>query len=257
MRTLNKKEIIYPEGFILKHSSLSIIMIYNIIIISIAIIFYPLFPLLMAYPPFGFYVSDLIGTNMLLQYAIIMSFILVLGNIYFISTLKGMGKWKQLLKNADLNDSLLKRVRRKCINVPYVSFVLQISIVTIPAIIISLVVSFINKVPLAIIFRAIIFIFSYFSVAAVFFHIFTKRIFTRILYRTYRGEGLEGMRIGLKSKIFLQILPLIIVAILFTALLGYSRLIVEKGNLVYNICKTQLHKDLDNMGVVKNEGLIF
>jgi signal transduction histidine kinase len=254
---LNKNEIVYPEGFILKHSTLSIVMIYNIVMVCIATIFYPLLPLLMAYPPFGFHVSNLIGTNMFLQYVVAMAFIIVLGNIYFSIVLRGTGQWKQLLTNTEANKEKLEAVRRKCINIPNISFILQISIVTIPALILVLIICAINGVSIFVGLKIIVFAFSFFSIVAVFFHIFTKRIFTRILYRTYKGEGLQGIRIGLKYKIFLQILPLIVVAILFTAMLGYSRLIVEKGNLVYNICKAHLKNDIENIGIVKNEKQIF
>jgi len=100
--------------------------------------------------------------------------------------------------------------------------------------------------------KVIIMTISLFSLAAVSTYIFSKRIFKTILLKTYIGENPEGRRVSLKKNIFIQIIPMFVVAILFTTLIGYSRVIAEKGDMIYSIYNNMLSERADEIDNIKS-----
>lgn len=242
---------------VLKRSKLSIILVYNIITLILVFVFYPLLPILMNYPPNNEEVSSHLGTSNSLQYIVIVSFALIAGTIYLIRALRGFNQWETLNLNNEEDIKKIYEIRKKCINLPYLIFLGQILTINVPLFFVGMVVTTLNGSSHAIVIKVVIMTFSLFSLAAVFSHTFTKRIFTKILLKTYIGRNQEGIRIGIGNKIFLQIVPMIMVAILFTASIGYSRIIIEKGDLISNIYKTNLNEVLKEIDNIKDERQIF
>ncbi len=237
----------YIWKFAEEHSSLSIILIYNISIILISLIFYYIIPIILNYAP-GMveqnYAEKWFGMSYLLQFIIIIALALLFGTIFLVNILKGIDEWKNI-KNIDFQN--IRRIRTKCLNLPYVIYIVQIVFPVTFVIILMLLLSW-NKTPIFAILKLIIMVFSFFAMAAVITFIFAKKVFTAILLKTPSNNGLEGIRIGLRDKVFLQILPVFIVAILFTSLVGYSRLIDEKGNLIFTIYKEKLIETFSQPG---------
>jgi signal transduction histidine kinase len=242
---------------VLKQSKLSIILVYNMTTLILAFIFYPLLPILMNYPPNNEEVSRKLGTSNSLQYIVIVSFALIAGTIYLIRALRGLNKWETLNHNNEDDIKKINEIRKVCFNLPYTIFLGQILTINVPLIFVGMLVTSLNGSSHAIVIKVVIITFSLFSLAAVFSHTFSKRIFTRILLKTYIGGKKQGIRIRIGNKIFLQIIPMIMVAIIFTASMGYSRIIIEKGDLISNIYITKMGEALDKIDNIKEAKQVF
>lgn len=264
---MDRKKDNKKESFLLRHSIFSIIFIYDIIIVLVTAVFYPLIPVLMSYPPGAYNVSKQLGASYDLQMVGICLFALIIGTSILLFALKGMNQWRFLSKDIPDQYEKLKKIRKKCINLPYFIFIAQIAIINIPFLVTILVVKAITHIPTIIALRVFTIIFSVFALLAVFSLVFSKRIFSQILLKSF-GEELVGRRIGLKGKIFLQVIPIAIISILLTAILGYSRLIEEKGDVMYRMVQEKvaqtliLNKDIqdqtalfDVLKTVKVEGI--
>lgn len=228
---------------ILNHSKLSIILVYNIISVGVIAAFYPILPILMGYPPNTIYISQQLGTSYNMQYAAAIILTVIVGTIFLLYLLKDVEKWVQYSNSTETDLDKLRIIRNKCMNLPYLIYIFQLIFFSIPVIVVITLVALIIKAPITLLIKIFVLVFSLISLVAIISHIFSKRIFTGILLRTYRGEKNEGIRISLKTKIFLQIIPMFVVAVLFTGMLGYSRLMEEKGDLVYVICNNLLKEN--------------
>lgn len=242
-----------------KHPSLSIIFIYNIVTILVALLFYPLIPVVLNYPPesintrFDVEVSYISYAH---QYIVIIFICILVGSIILRLALKGVDDWVKLVnKEQTYKDSVkLKKIRKKCLNLPYIIYLCQL---VIPLFAIIFILTLIVHLPTAsqkliLIFKISVLIFSFGTLAALISHIYSKRIFTKILLNTYQNAEREGIRISLRSKVFLQILPMFIVATLFTSLVGYSRLVKEIGNRTFKSYKAQLSDIAGRVQLIKN-----
>ena len=105
--------------------------------------------------------------------------------------------------------------------------------------------------PMDMIIRLISIVFSFTFLTAVISYTFSKRIFTRILMDTYLGEDIEGYRVDIKTKMLIQINTHDYSTILLISLLGYSQVIEEKGNIIFETYKTQLNEKLKDPNYIK------
>lgn len=218
----------------------TIIVIYNLITVILTLVFYPIIPILLNYPPNNEQVSAALGTSNFSQYVLLCIYSCFVGTVFLTRSLKIFKGWETLDRNNEANINKIREIRKKSMNLPVVIFILQIIIVNLPIIIIGLIVTTLNNSSKMVVFKVIIMTISLFSLAAVFTYIFSKRVFKTVLLKTYIKEKSEGKRVNLKKNIFIQIIPMFVVAILFTTLIGYSRVISEKSDLIYGIYKNML-----------------
>lgn len=224
----------------IQYSSLMIILIYNIIVIIGTILFYFLLPILLNYPPNFYEIANKYNFNYLMQFTLIILVILVMGSTFYSIILKGIGKWENIIVDNFSQSHEIKTIRQKCFNIPYIIYVVQIIIPVLIFLIIFPFITVFNILSVILILKIAIMIFSVASLTSIISLVFSRKIFVQILLKINTGLDLEGIRIKLRNKIFLQIIPMIITSILFTSLIGYSRLIEEKGNLLYQLYKIQL-----------------
>ncbi|NLY76302.1 MAG: HAMP domain-containing histidine kinase [Firmicutes bacterium] len=237
----------------LKHNDktkdkLKIIFIYNIIYIGIAVVFYPLIPRLLNYPP-GIIDYKPLGVSYFQQYCIIISVVIFLGIIVLNLLYKGIDNWKILLENNignNINEILA--IRKKCFNLPYVIYFAQIVLSTL----ILFIVFFIIKTPFIVSFKIITVIFTFSTLGAVASLIFSKKILSKILLSTYKFGEKSGFRIGIKNKIFIHVIPIFMASILFTSLVGYSRLIEDKSEWMYRVFKEKLEQSFRDVTFINN-----
>lgn len=218
-----------------KHISLGITLIYNIVVAVICIIAYLLIPILFNYPPgainskFDIEVSYISYT---LQFSII-TFIIVIASFLLLKmTLSDIDDWPHFINdNSEEATDKIRKIRVKCLNAPYIIYAGQIGIGLISIIIILLLT---GSHPAIMIYKILILVFSFATLVALVSFIFSKRIFTKVLLNTAKNMKPDGIRIGIRGQIFIQILPIIISSVLFTSLVGYSRNANEKSTLVFN-----------------------
>ena len=201
------------------------------ILITIGLVFYFILPNLLNYPP------DTINTQFdkevsilyyCFQFLIAMAVILVSFIVYFKIKLSKIDKWEKD-KPTD-KDSILE-VRKLCLSFPYrLYLILEIF----PVLIVSLVLEFTGSHPLILIFKIGILVFSFSTLLSSFFLLISKNVLYPVLKETSDLLSIteQKYRLGLTAKLIFQIFPSILVTALLIALIGYSRLTVEKGNFL-------------------------
>ncbi|MGE5472966.1 MAG: diguanylate cyclase [Ignavibacteriales bacterium] len=223
-------------------TSLSIILVYEAVTIIIAILFQRIFPTLLNFPPgsintkFDVEVSYISSND---QYIGVVSVIIILSFFLLRRQLKGIDTWKELMEEEETeeNRKRLEEIRHKCLYLPYIIY---ISGLIIPTFAVVFILSITGSHLFIAILKMAILIFAVSTLAIVIATIFAKRMFTKVLLCTYR-EGLpKGARISLRTKVFLQIIPIMLVSIVFTSLIGYSRIITEKGDILFEYYELQL-----------------
>ena len=223
---------------------------FTIITILVAMVFYFLLPTLLNYPPntintqFDKEVSKL---EYIYQYLIAISGIIMLFIVYFKITLKKIDKWA---KNKSKNE--IQEVRRICFTYPYKMF---ITIEVLPVIIVLLTLMFTGSHPLILLFKIGILVFSFATLVSSIFLLISKNIFYPILKETSEYIKKEDFshKDSLQRRLVFQIFPGILVTILLMALIGYSRLISEKGELlnVYYLAELENLKISDNADLLE------
>lgn len=210
---------------------------FTVITILVAIIFYFLLPSLLNYPPntintqFDKEVSKLYYVY---QYLIAISGIILLFIVYFKISLNKIDKW---IKNKNIKE--IPEIRRICFTYPYKMF---ITIEIFPVIIVLLTLALTGSHPLILLFKIGILVFSFATLVSSIFLLISKNIFYPILKETSKYVKKEKFseKDSLQRRLVFQIFPVILVTILLMALIGYSRLISEKGELLSVYYKAEL-----------------
>ncbi len=208
-------------------------MVYSIINIFCVFVFYPFIPMLLNYPEGTVnteFQKIIEGMTYNQQFACITVIVFIISLLWFNHELN---KLEKLKKKTD-EDSLLK-LRKSCLNLPYKTYLIQIFA---PIIILVPILLLINVDYMTII-RLSITVFSLFSIVSGFSLIFVKFVYTDLLSRTYREHGLYEQDIlnkkyGIQKKVLIQLIPMFISGMLLFALVGYSKLVDEKGDGLFN-----------------------
>jgi len=103
------------------------------------------------------------------------------------------------------------------------------------------------KIPFLNVCKMIFLIFVFVTFVAIFTFILSKTLFTEILKRTFNNQDHEGKRVTLGRKLYSQILPLLFVVTFFSILLGYSRVLEERGNFISGDYKTILDSKIEEL----------
>lgn len=165
--------------------------------------------------------------------------ILVLSLIFFSTKLllKDIDKWYMQKDSSNIDDSMILKVRKKCFNLPYIIFIFEILI---PTLAISFIIFFTGSHHVIMIVKVLILVISFVLLLAVFTYIFSKDLYNNILAKTYKENINIGLRLNLKYKIAIQIIPLFVTILLITSFIGYSRSIKEKEDIFFNIYHDKL-----------------
>lgn len=230
-----------------KKPSSKIIFRYSIIAILFILACAILLPILLNYAPgsintnFDVKMSYISYTQ---QFTIIGFVILFL---IFVSTkilLKDIDEWYKNKENhkSNYNSENIKKIRKKCFSLPYIIFLIEILLPTIGvAIIIFLTGSHHNIM----ILKILVIVVSLLLLLAVLTFIFSKNLYANILASTYEEDINIGLRLDLKYKIGMQILPVFISILLLTSFIGYSRSVKEKEDIFFSIYNEKLSNIFD------------
>lgn len=157
--------------------------------------------------------------------------------------LRDIDKWYAMDDTDKYNDlTLIKKVRKKCFNLPYIFFTFEVVVPTLITTIFLFATGSHHKI---MVMKILILIVSFLFALAVYSFIFAKSIYTEILSETYSKDSNIGFRVEIWKKISLQILPIFIAAILITSLIGYSRTVAQKEDIYFSIYKRQLSSTFD------------
>lgn len=214
-----------------KNTSIStkISIAFSIITLLVGLLFYFLLPDLLNYPP------DTINTQFdkevsklyyIYQYLIALGAIIILSIVLFKVSLRDIDNW---VKNKD--KTKIKQIREICFKYPFKLFVI---IEMFPVAIVLLTLMLTGSHPVILLFKIGILIFSFATLVSSMFLIISKKIFYPILKETsqYAKREENQKRGSFSRRLVFQIFPSVLVTALLIALIGYSRLIVEKGTLL-------------------------
>lgn len=237
-------------NILIHHCSLSIVLANAIILLINTVILYQLIPILLNYPPNYMEFSKSFSIVYWLQYAMLSFSCLVLTSTFTLISVHKIDFWHKIqASEAPDKEERLSAIRCKCINLPYRLYMHQIIIPALVLLIYSIIHAFVYKYSVYSFLYIILIVMTFFSLTALINFLFSKKIFTEILYRIGVFNRLDGRNISLRNKMLLQILPISIVSILFTSMLGYSRLIEDRGNFLFRLYSTQLESSFTGVAV--------
>lgn len=219
---------------------------YSIIAIILIIIVSLVLPSILNYGPGSINTSfDIEMSYISYSQQFVLISLIVLAALFMISKLllRDIDKWYAMDDNEKYKDlDLIKKVRKKCFNLPYIFFTFEVVVPTILTTILLFATGSHHKIMVT---KILILIVSFLFVLAVYSFIFAKSIYTEILSKTYSKDSNIGFRVEIWKKISLQILPVFITAILITSLIGYSRTVAQKEDIYFSIYNKQLHSIFD------------
>lgn len=147
--------------------------------------------------------------------------------------LRDIDKWYALndaYKYQDAN--LIKKIRKKCFNLPYVIAFCEIIVPLILTIIFLFITGSHDVIMIA---KICLLITCFLIILSICSNIFAKDLYSEILEKTYSKDLNIGFRISLRKKMFLQLLPLFMAGILITSLVGYARAVNEKEDVLFSV----------------------
>ena len=226
----------------LKKPSIRITLRYSLIalvsIVSIAL----LVPYVLNYgpesinTPFDIQMSYISYTQ---QFTVIYFAIIIILAIFVHLALKDVDEWYSLPDEKKYTESeLIKKVRKKCFNLPYLTFIFEI---TLPLILVSFILLITGSHHATMIVKLLFLVVSYSFLLAVITYIFSKNVFEDVLTKTYKKNLNIGVRISIGLKVAMQILPIFAAGVMVTAVIGYSRIVAEKENTFFDLYHQQLY----------------
>lgn len=226
---------------LIHHCSLSIISINAIILVINTVILHQLIPILLNYPQDYMEYIESFTMDYWLQYTILVFLCLVLLSVLTLLSVRNIDSWHKIMTSSiPGREEKLSAIRGKCLNLPYRLYLYQIIIPAFILLLDSLAYAVVYKYSISGFLHIILIVMIFFSLTALFNFMFSKKLFTEILYRIGACNQLEGKSFSLRRKMLLQVLPISIVSIIFTSMLGYSRLIDDRGNFLFKIYNYQL-----------------
>ena len=209
-----------------------IIIIFTITVIIIGIIFFPILPRLLNYPPDS--INNEFQRNIDLGILYTEQYILIIFLCFLIGLIAIKLSTKILDINEDKDFSKYNKDNTKIIgkifNLPYKIYLIHLLIPSIA--IISLYAISEGSINIGTLKIALLIVTIETLIALVVF-IYCKNLISKILERNNINEKYINKFSSLKTKIFIIILPIILVALVFTSLLGYSRIVEEKSQYMY------------------------
>ncbi len=225
------------------HTRLCLVIIYNSLILVVPIVLYILNPIILNYPPDFLEASKELNVSYVAKILIGVLFVMFTGSFLLFIALKDISSWRKASISGDHKKIL--EIRRKCLKLPYMIYIFQTLFITFCMAVVLFTFSLINLSFIYI--RILILLFSLISFSGLATFISVNKIFKLILFETYDRHEQDGFRLGLRSKIYFQLVPIFIVALLFVSMLGYSRIVAEKGDLCYELYKSTLDNKFDNI----------
>lgn len=229
-----------------------IIKAYTIALLIIGIIFFPIIPKMLNYPPDSinneFQRNVDIGMTYTEQYCVLIFICYLIGLI----TIKIKTKKIEKLDVNNLgkfSNEHFKNIN-SIFNLPYTIYLMHLII---PTVMITSVYAFSEgNINLGTIKIALVFVTIETFTALVLF-IYCKNLISNILRNYNINKQYITKVTSLKNKIFTIIMPMILVALIFTTILGFSQIVEQKGEYMYLSNKMILEESINKEYYTINE----
>ena len=211
-------------------------------LVILTTIYYFLIPMILNYPDHTYgtnFQVELENTNYLSQVLSIASAIFAIFVIVTFYQTRFLITYRDLIKNPKkYSIKEINYVRNKLFTVPYKLLILNISI---PSIALTVIHAYtIHQFGITTL-KLFILVITLMTLYVTSVFIYTCNLFKKILVNL-PYDNVEGLkRATLKKRIFFNILPLILVSILFTSLLGYSMTSIKTGNSLFETYHNSLY----------------
>ncbi len=221
---------------------------FSLLMLAIGVLFYFLLPNLLNYPPGTIntqFDKEVSKIYYIYQFAIIVSAVIILFIVYAKVSLRKLDKWVQ-----EKNKSKIPEIRKICLRYPFKLYIM-IEFIFVSTVLITLALT--GSHPSTLLFKIGILIFSFATLLSSLFLIISKNVFYPVLKETSSAstEVLKSKNTFI-TKLLFQIFPSILVSVLLVSLIGYSRLISEKGDLL----NTYYMSELQNISISDNSDLM-
>lgn len=165
------------------------------------------------------------------QYLLLISSISIIIIVFSKINLRDIDKWYAMSEKKRMsNVNEIKKIRKKCTNLPYIFYTFEIFL---PPVIAFVVLGITGSHSIMMIGKIIILLMAFSLLLAVISFLFSKDLYDEILSKTYI-EGYDiGVRISLRKKIVMLIFPVCLSGIFLTGLVGYSSSVIEKENVLF------------------------
>ena len=224
---------------------INLIFILTISLFILLTAFYILLPSLMNYP------SGTVGTDFQheLENADYTSQVVLIGlAVFIVYCITIFYKTRFLvdinskLKNiSSMSSESITSLKNKLFSTPYTIYLLNIFL---PILVITLIHGLTTNSMTLKMYKIILILFSFITVSSTACLVITRRLFTQILAKLPDTENNSYKKLKLVWRIAFHILPLFIVGIVFTAFLGYSRIVLEKGETISKVYKDRLYYNI-------------
>ena len=201
-----------------------------------------LIPMILNYPKGTYgtsFQTEVENTNYLTQVLYIAAAIFAIFAVLIFYKTRFLVKYGDLIKNP--NKYTIKEinyVKNKLFNVPYSLLILNI---TIPSIALTVIHAYtIHQFGITTL-KLFILVLTLMTLYVTSVFIYTCNLFKKILIKLPYDSVTDLKRTTLKKRIFFNILPLILVSILFTSLLGYSSVSINTGNSLFETYHNSLY----------------
>lgn len=224
--------------------STRMILVNNVVTVIIGAVFYFLLPLVLNYPPYSInndFQIRVAGIHYRYQYILIVLIILAFSDIFILIRFRKIDRLKEYLEKNDKVE--IEKIRIRCHTFPYQ---LYAALIIVPALLSAVILLAIGTNPV-LVYKICSIAFTFTTVSALITHVFSSKITAGILYDIALTHRIYGRRIGIRTKMYLQILPAFLAAILFTSLVSYSRYVKEKGDIIYAQYHSQLTRSFSGM----------
>ncbi|MBE5821889.1 MAG: HAMP domain-containing histidine kinase [Clostridiales bacterium] len=226
-----------------------IFAIYGLIVYATVMLLYLVIPTILNYLPetintqFDKQMSSGLSYNT--QILLIGTCIILLSFIYLAIILKNIFKFEKVKFEDEewtKKTKFIEKIRTDCYKMPYMIFLAQCPI---GMLITSIILACTDSHQVIMITKIFLLILSFDVSASVLTFIFMRQIFTKILLELPYGEKNNWRNMSVSNRIQLLIIPLVLVALFFTVLVGYSRITTEKGEVLFDSYKMQLESVFD------------
>lgn len=198
-------------------------------------------PLILNYPPNSIntpFDIEMSGIPYIAQFACIELIALIVICFVIKKVFKPIDEWYKNKDDLKYNNSRnIDTIRKRCLNLPYIIFLVELII---PSIICFTILSITGSHEKTMILKITTLIVAFTFLLAVTSYIFTKSLFRKLLSDIYRKDADIGMRINIGTKILMQVIPVCIIGMLLIALVGYTKSIKSSEDALFDVYSKNL-----------------
>lgn len=233
-----------------------LMIVCNVIDVIAVLVFYPLIPRILNYPPNSINNAFQIAINGLTytqQYILIVILCELIENIVLLITYKKISKNLKEMESANYNniEKMYIMVERKIEITPIIVYLLQ---VVVPVLVIILTFGVLNGSFIVIAKVSLVFFAMFLSIATI-SYTFSKTIYKDILvslfYKINKNKKIDKKlfdkikRTSIKESVIFVVIPIIIITIVLITFIGYGAITKQNGDLLYEIYNEQLDSKID------------